>query len=233
MGFGLMKLSVDAHQMVTKRLARLDEAFGRSTPDGNQAAGLAGFFEVADVLAELLGQVHLVLALLYVRPVDFLDVFVIEDGLHGSDGAEAAFDFVEQVALEDSGVAGGGVHVVFENIPAGEDQIVEAGKRDEVFNFGRAAVGALAETDGSHLGEGADGVGDSLAYGFDACHERGGNGAHAGDHHAELALGRFDRVSGAAVIAAGQLHFDQGLLQFVHSSCRGLLQLRHSVAASL
>ena len=117
--------------------ARLDEALGRSAPDGDQAAGAARLLEVADVLAKLLGQVHLVLALFHVRSVDLLDVVVIEDGLHRSDGAEAAFHFVEQVALQHSGVAGGGVHVVFENVPAGEDQIVEAGEGNEILDLGR------------------------------------------------------------------------------------------------
>jgi len=64
---------------------------------------------------------------------------------------------------------------------AGEDQIVEAGKRTKSLIFGERAVRcALPRRMCSNLGEGADGVGDSLAYGFDACHERGGNGAHAG-----------------------------------------------------
>ena len=58
-----MNVSVDPHQIVTRRDA----------PDV--------FLNVADVVAYLLGKIHLVLALLHVRPVDLLHVVVIEDRL--------------------------------------------------------------------------------------------------------------------------------------------------------
>ncbi len=174
---------------------RLDEGLGRSAPDGDQATGLARFFEVADVLAKLLGQIHLVLALLDVGAVNFFDVVVIEDGLHGRDGAETAFHFVEEIALEDSGIAGGGVHVVFEDVPSGEDEIVEAGEWNEFVDLGRAPVGALAEADRTHLGERSDGVGDSLPHGFDARDESCCHGAHAWDHDAQFSFGWFDGVA--------------------------------------
>src|ERR1019366_1462199 len=128
----------------------LNEALSRSAPDGNQAAGAARFLEVADVLAKLLGQVQFVLPLFHVRPVDLLDVLVIEYSLHWRDGTEPLLHFVEQVALEHARIAGSRVHVVFKNIPAGEDQIVESGERDKFVNFRRAAISALPQTDGSH-----------------------------------------------------------------------------------
>ena len=172
--------------------ALLDEGLGRGAPDGDQAAGSARLPEVADVLAKLLGEVELVLSLLHVRPVDLLDVVMIEDGLHGLDGAEPAFDFVEQVTLEHAGIAGGGVHVVLENVPAGEHQIIEPGQRNEFLDFGRAAIGAFPQTDGPHLSERADGVRDSFAHRFHARYKRRSHRAHAGDHHAQLALGGLD-----------------------------------------
>ncbi len=49
---------------------------------------------------------------------------------------------------------------------------------------GRAAFGALAEADGSHLRGGADGLGEAAADGFYAGDERGSDGSHAGDHDA-------------------------------------------------
>src|ERR1035441_6320526 len=100
-----------------------NEALGRSAPDGNQTAGPAPFLDV--------------------RPVDLLDVLVIEYSLHRGDGAETLLHFVEQVALEHARIAGSRVHVVFKNIPAGEDQIVESGERDKFVNFRRAAISAV------------------------------------------------------------------------------------------
>ena len=81
---------------------------------------------------------------------------MIEDGLQRLDGAEPALHFVEQIALQHAGVARGGVHVVLEDVPAGEDEVVQAGERKELFDLGRAAVGALAQADGAHLRERAD-----------------------------------------------------------------------------
>jgi hypothetical protein len=43
------------------------------------------------------------------------------------------------------------------------------------------------------LGDGADGLGESLADGFDAGDEGGGDGAHADGHDSELAFGRLNR----------------------------------------
>src|SRR5579859_6753465 len=108
----------------------LDIAFGGAAPDGDEARGPGTSLESAHVGADLLGQVHLVLALLDVGPVDHLDVVVIEDGFLRLDGLEQRLYLVEQVALEHPGFAGGGVHVVFENVPASEYQVIEPGERD-------------------------------------------------------------------------------------------------------
>ena len=56
------------------------------------------------------------------------------------------------------------------------------GDGDEVFDERAAVVGALAETDGAHLRERTDGLGEAAADGFDAGDERGGDGSHAGNH---------------------------------------------------
>src|SRR5258708_32484982 len=142
--------------------ARLADGFGRSAPDGDQPARATRLLEVAYVLPKLLRQFQLVLPFLHVRPVDLLDVVVIEHGLHWLDGAEASLHFIEQIALQHTGVAGRRVHVVFENVPAGEDPIIQPGERNELLDFWRPAVGALSQTNGSHLRVRADGVRDSL-----------------------------------------------------------------------
>ena len=63
----------------------------------------------------------------------------------------------------------------------------EVGERNEVLDEGRVVVGALAEADGAHLGERADGLGEASPDGFDAGDECGGDGAQADHHHAQLA----------------------------------------------
>src|SRR5450759_3452499 len=46
--------------------------------------------------------------------------------------------------------AGGGVHVVFEDVPTGEDEIVQPGEWYEFVDLGKAAFGAFAQPDGAH-----------------------------------------------------------------------------------
>ena len=74
-----------------------------------------------------------------------LDVVLVEDGGHGLDGFEVGADLFELVAVEDLGGFGGVVEVAAEDVPAGEDDVVEVGDGGEVFDEGAAAFGALAE----------------------------------------------------------------------------------------
>ena len=102
--------------------------------------------------------------------------------------------------VEHAGLAGRRVHVVFEDVPAGEDQVIEPGERNEVLDLGRAAVGALAEADGAHLRQRSDGAGDSFAHGFHAGDEGGRDGAHTGNHDPQLSLGWRDLAFAAFVL---------------------------------
>ena len=165
-----------------------DERLGRAAPDHHQPVGAARLLEVADVLANLLGQLHLVLALLHVGAVELLDVVLVEDRLARLDRRQERLHLLQQRAIEHACLARCGVHVVFEDVPAGEDQVVELRQRNKVLDLGRAAVGALAQADGAHLRQRADGAGNPLANGFHAGDERGGHRAHAGDHDAQLAV---------------------------------------------
>ncbi len=103
---------------------RFDITFGGSAPDGDQARGSRGFSEVADVGTQLLGEIHFVLALFDVGPVNQLYVIVIEDSFAGLDGTEKRLDLIKQVAIKHSSLRGRGVHVIGENVPAGEDEVV-------------------------------------------------------------------------------------------------------------
>ena len=113
-----------------------------------------------------------------------LDVVLIEDGGHGLDGFEEGTDLFKLVAVEDLRGLGGVVEIAAEDVPAGEDDVVEVGDGGEVFDEGAAVVGALAEANGAHLGERADGLGEAAADGFYAGDEGGGDGSHAGNHDA-------------------------------------------------
>ena len=142
---------------------------------------------------------------------------MIEDGSARLDRREKRLELLEETIVEHARVGRGFVHVVFEDVPPGENQIVEARERNEFFHLGRAAVGALAEANRSHLGERSDGLGEAFANGFDAGHECSGHRAHARDHHSELALGGLHgAVAGlgtrlfTATGSGGELHFTAG-----------------------
>ena len=169
---------------------RLDEGLGRAAPDHHQPVGTAGLLEVVDVLAKLLDQFHLVFALLHVGAVELLDVVLVEDGLARLDGRQERLHLFQQRALEHACLAGGGVHVVFEDVPAGEDQVVQTGQGNEFLDLGEAAFGALTEADGAHLGERADRARNTLAYGFDAGDKGRRHRAHSGDHDPQFSFGR-------------------------------------------
>src|SRR5262245_66180566 len=81
------------------------------------------------------------------------------------------------------------VTVLFKNIPGPEDQVVELSQWHEVLDQRRPSLGALAQTDGSHLRQTADGSGDPTANRFDARDERGRHRAHSDEKNAELAFG--------------------------------------------
>ncbi len=168
----------------------LEVDLGGAAPDHDLAVG-AGL-ELGDVVADLVGEVALVLAGLYLLAGEALDVVLVEDGGQGLDGFEEGTDLLELVAVEDLGGLGGVVEVATEDVPAGEDEVVEAGEGSEVLDERAASVGALAEADGPHLGDGADGLGETLADGFHAGDEGGGYGSHSWDHDAEFSCCRLD-----------------------------------------
>ncbi|MCU1252142.1 MAG: hypothetical protein JWQ49_5171, partial [Edaphobacter sp.] len=113
-----------------------------------------------------------------------LDVVLVEDGGHGFDGFEVGTDLFELVAVEDLGGFCGVVEIAAEDVPAGEDDVVEVGDRGEILDERAAIFGALAEADVAHLGERADGLGEAAADCFYAGDKCGGDGSHAGNHDA-------------------------------------------------
>ena len=201
------------------RFGGLDVRLRRAAPHRDQATGSGSLFEFTNVVAQLLGKIHFRLALFDVRAVDFLDVVVIKNRRARRDGRQQRLQLIEQALIEYAGIRRGLVHVVFEDVPTGEDEVVKPGERDEFLYFWRAAIGALAKADGAHLAERSNGLGQALANGLDAGDESGSHRAHAGDHHAEFALGGGDRAVvrlrlGAfyATRSGRELHFAAGAL---------------------
>ena len=85
-----------------------------------------------------------------------------------------------------------GVGVVGHRIPGPEHEIVERCERHEVADQRGATFGALAQTDGAHLREGADRLGAAAAHVLDTGDERGRHRAESDAEHAELSLRRRD-----------------------------------------
>src|SRR5579872_7472136 len=200
-------------------LGGLNKRLGRTAPHGDQPAGAARLFEVANVLAQLLGQIHLRLPFFNVWTVDLFDVIVIEYGRTWSDRRQERLELVEKTVVEHSGIRRGFEHVVFEDVPAGKDEVVEPCEWDEFLHLRRTPVGALAQPDGAHLGQRADGFCQAFADRFYPSHKRGGYSAHARDHDTKLA---FRGLHGACIChrclralttttaARGQLHLAAG-----------------------
>ena len=156
----------------------LDEDLGRRTPDHHQAVDLLFVLEPVDVFADRLQHLALGDLAHHVVRVDVLHVRAIECGLHRSDFAERLGDGLDVLrALQYTGANSRDVGVIRERVPCAPDDVFELGERDEVLDQGRASIGALAESDGVHLGERADRGTKSALGEFDARDQGGGNGA--------------------------------------------------------
>src|SRR5262249_34587101 len=159
---------------------------GRAAPDGDQAVELVLLLEAGDVLLDLLDELGLALALLHVLAVKLLHPGVLEDRRPGRDRLELGLHRLQVSARQDAGLGGGLVGAVLENVPAAEDEIVEAGDRDEFRDLGAAVVRPLPEPDGAHLGERADRLGQPFANVHHTGDEGGGDRPHAGQEGPEL-----------------------------------------------
>ena len=94
--------------------------------------------------------------------------------------------------VEHAGIHGARIAIVGNRIPGTEYEVVEIGERNEVFDERSVAIGALAQADRVHLGQGAKRLRESAPNGFYAGNECRGHGSEAGEEYAELTLGRTD-----------------------------------------
>ena len=155
-------------------------------------AASGALLEVADVVHQHLGVIHLGAFRLQVGAVDALHVVAVEDRGHGLDLLERAAQAFDQRLVENAGMESGFVAVLFENVPAAELQIFDLGERNEVLDFRRVVVGALAEADRIQLRDGADRLRHAQFDGFNAGDKCRGDGAHARDQNAKFPVGWLD-----------------------------------------
>src|SRR6267143_1947818 len=170
-----------------------EEHLRRGTPHDDEAIESSALLEGPHVLAQLLGELPLVLAALDVRPLEALDVVLVEGGRHWFDVLQEVLDRLEVlVPIEDAGFHGRGEGVVRNRVPGRKHEIVQVRERHELLDLRRALLGPFAEPDRRHLAERADRQRSTSPHVFDAGDERRGHGAEAHQHHAQFSRRRRD-----------------------------------------
>src|SRR5205807_4820612 len=142
-------------------------------------------FEVANVLAQLLGQIALRLPSLHVVAMEPGDVAVVEHRRHRLDLAQEIRDRLDVLLLQHTSLARGRQCIVRNRIPRPEDEIIQLRKRDEILDEGRAIVSPLPQADRGHLCERTDRLGASAPDALDTGHEGRRYSAEAGRQNAE------------------------------------------------
>ena len=149
--------------------AGLEEDLGGCAPDHDHPVAGVRRLEIADVLADGLGQVALARPGLDVGAVEPPHVVLVEDGRHGLDLLQLGrdrFDMGEPV--EHAAFQRGVVGRVRDRIPGAEDQLVKAGQGHEVANERHPVLRPLAEANGAHLSERTDGLSETAPDQLDA-----------------------------------------------------------------
>ena len=178
--------------------------------------------------------------------IELLDIVAVEDRLARLHRLEKRLYFIEEFFLDYARLGSGGVHVIFEDVPACEDQFVETGKRNEITDLGCAPVGPLPKPHGAHLRERADRLRVPPAHGFHAGNESSCHGSHSGNHDAQLAFCRSYFVPGTLpvfrhsrlitlMISKAIVQNDYGLvlrveLQTTVASTRIFVETQHAVS---
>jgi hypothetical protein len=167
-----------------------EENFGGPGPDHYLPVALR--LELGDVVANLIGQIALVLPCLDLFRIEALNVAVIEGSGHWLNVFKEGTHLSELVTVQHGGRLRSVVQSTAEDVPAGENKIVKLRDGCEVFNERRVVIGALAQANGTHLRHGADRLRHAATYGLYACNQCGRHSSHAGDHDAEFALRGLD-----------------------------------------
>ena len=133
-GDSVMNTSVLPHQTITSR----STAFS--------------CLETTDVVDRPARRGRACSALLHVRSVEPLDVPPIEHRRPRPDLLQLVTNLRQQRRLEHARGARRRVAILLEDVPSAEHEIIQRGKRHHLADFGRAALGPLAEADRSPSG---------------------------------------------------------------------------------
>jgi hypothetical protein len=175
----------------------LDEDLGRGTPDDHDPVAIVGGLEVTNVPLKSLDVLTLAGAGLDVRALQPAHVVLVEHGGHRLNRLELVGDRLDvRVAVEHAALDGRLVGVVSYRIPGAEDQLVDAGQGHEVPDQRRAGVGPLAEANGAHLSQRADGLSQTALRQLDAGDEGRSHRAEANGEDAHPAGGGRDFLFG-------------------------------------
>ncbi len=209
--------------------AGLEKDLGGCAPDHHHPVAGVRRPEIADVLADGLGQVSLARLGLDIGAVEPPHVVVVEDGRHGLDLLQFGRDRLDMgEPVEHAAFQRGFVGRVRDRIPGTEDQLINAGQRHEVANERHSALSPLAEANGAHLSERAGGLSEAAPDQLDAGDHCRRHGAEPHGQHAQLAGGRLD-------VALGCLHGISSLQDdaaLTHQRQQGLMPLRRDTAGS-
>ena len=170
----------------------LHEDLGRGGPHHDQPVAPVRLPERTDILAELFGELALVRAGLDVGAVQLLHVVRVERGRHRLDRPQEVTDRLDVLGAQHAAHLRRLVAVVGYGIPRPEHEVVEIGERHEVLDEGRPVVGPLAEPNGVHLGQRAEGLVEPPTRGLHTGDECRRDGAESDEKHAELAFGGRD-----------------------------------------
>jgi len=134
--------------------AGLEKDLGGCAPDHNHPVARVGRLEIADVLADSLGEFSLAGFGLDIGAVEPPHIVLVEDGRHGLELLQLGRDGLDMGdPVEHAALQRGFVGRVRNRIPGAEDQLVNTGQRHEVTNERRSVFCPFTEADGAHLSE--------------------------------------------------------------------------------
>src|SRR5579885_1047077 len=171
-------------------LGVMEGSFASSAFSKAAAVELARRDEAAHVVTQLIDELSLAIATLYVGTVQPADDPAVEHRRPRFDRLEILAQPFEERGIEHTGVHRGLVGILGKDVPGAELQILDRGEGYELADQRRAVLGSLAEPDGAHLRERAVRLREPFADRLTARHERRPHRAEPDQHHAAPPAGR-------------------------------------------
>src|SRR5215813_10405637 len=164
----------------------LHVGFGAAAPDHDESGKVVRFAELLDIVHDLFGKLHLVLAGFHVRPLQPFDVVLAENGSPWFDLFDLGPNRVEETLFENTRLGSTFVAVVLINVPAAEGKIIERRKWHEILDLRDSSLCPLTKPNGSQLRQRSNRLRDLLLDGFHTGDERCADRTHARNQNAEL-----------------------------------------------